>query len=75
MSATLKAYDYKEQKWVTGEKALPVLLNQLRQEEQILQGPRAGEYLAFGPVEERMSVEQALTKCRREIARLEGGQS
>jgi len=38
------AYDYESQKWVSGEKALHLLIEQVKAELAILASDRAGEY-------------------------------
>lgn len=41
------AYDYKTQRWVTGEAARPLRAAQLREELAVLESARGSEYLAF----------------------------
>jgi hypothetical protein len=43
----MNAYDYDEQRWLQGESARQLRLRQLREELELLSGPRGADYAAF----------------------------
>jgi hypothetical protein len=41
------AYDYKAQKWITGDEAMAMLQKQLRQDLELLKGPEGERFAKF----------------------------
>lgn len=69
----LTEFDYEQQVWKTGEEARLLRVQHLKEELQILEGPRGGEFLVFtrkkgDPV---MSLEEAKTKLKTLLQEIE----
>ena len=67
----MTTYDYNTQEWKTGQRAERLRAEQLREELELIEGPRGQEYLAFtgstespGAVASRIRAEMRL--CRRQ---------
>lgn len=58
----MPAYDYDNQTWVEGDRAINVRRQQLTEELALLSGPRGADYLRWCGRGERL--QDAITACR-----------
>lgn len=73
METELVAYDYREQKWIQGEAARPLRIQQINETLAILRSPEAEHYLAAtrSTLDPDMTAQQAITMLERQLAELD----
>lgn len=57
--ATLSAYDYYNQKWVTGEAAKSIIHRQATESLDLLKGPKGAEYCRYARVNRTEAISNA----------------